>query len=112
MQYDKDYVNFICPRCGRKYTFGEIRRKVTRKAQAEEIGDISQIGYNIHAETEELPINPKFTVDDKKKKEKVLTANEIEILKHKAELKEKQRIRDMIDYPEIYNQFVDEDQFD
>ena len=112
LQYDKDYVNFICPRCGRKYTFGEIRRKVTRKAQKEEIGDISELGYNLHAETEVLPIDPRFTLDTKKKKEKVLTHNEIEIEKHRAELKERQRILDMIDYPELYDELVDEDIFE
>jgi len=34
-EYDNNYVNFICPRCGQKYTFSEIRRKVTRNSQKE-----------------------------------------------------------------------------
>ena len=109
LQYDKDYVNFICPRCGRKYTFGEIRRKVTRKLQDAEIGDITEIGYNIHGPSEKLPINPKFTKIDKKKKEKVLTPNQIAILKHREEIKRQKQMMDMYDYPEIYNQLVDEE---
>ena len=112
MQYDKDFVNFICPRCGRKYSFGEIRRKVTRKAQKEEIGDISEIGYNLHSDTEVLDIDPRFTISDKHKKEKVLTPNEIAIKKHHEEMKERQRIIDMIDYPDAYDQLIDETQFD
>ena len=111
LQYDKDYVNFICPRCGRKYSFGEIRRKVTRKAQKEEIGDISEIGYNIHAESEELPIDPRFTIDDKKKKEKVLTPNEIKIQKHREEMRERRKMMEIFDYPELADQLIDEDQF-
>lgn len=112
LQYDKDFVNFICPRCGRKYSFGEIRRKVTRKAQAEEIGDISTIGYNIHDAVEVLPIDSRFTIDDKKKKEKVLTPNEIAIEKYKKEMKERQKIINMIDYPDTYDQLVDESVFE
>ena len=112
LKYDKDFVNFICPRCGRKYTFGEIRRKVTRKAQKEEIGDITEIGYNLHSETEICEINPAFTKDTKKKKEKVLTPNDIAIQKHYEEQREIQRIKDIFDYPDLYTEFVDESQFD
>ena len=104
LQYDKDFVNFICPRCGRKYTFGEVRRKVTRKAQLEEIGDISEIGYNIHSETEVLPIDPRFTINKKKKKEKDLTPNEIAIKKHREMQKEKERMIEMLEYPEVYDE--------
>lgn len=102
LQYDKDYVNFICPRCGRKYTFGEIRRKVTRKAQQEEIGDISELGYNLHSETEVLPINPKYTVDKNKKKEKEPTAVEIMIKEHKDRKKEEKMLMDIFNHPELY----------
>ena len=112
LQYDKDFVNFICPRCGRKYSFGEIRRKVTRKAQTEEIGDISEIGYNLHSATEELSIDSRFTIDDKKKKEKILTPNEITIQKYYEDLKEQQKIIDMIDYPNMYNESDNECIFD
>jgi predicted RNA-binding Zn-ribbon protein involved in translation (DUF1610 family) len=111
LQYDKDYVNFICPRCGRKYTFGEIRRKVTRKAQSEEIGDISQIGYNLHTDSELLPIDPRFTIDDKKKKEKILTPNEIKIQQYLDAEKERQKMLDIFDHPELYDQITDEAQF-
>ena len=108
LQYDKDFVNFICPRCGRKYTFGEIRRKVTRKAQSEEIGDISQLGYILHSESELLPIDPRFTINETKKKEKVPTPNELAIEKYHKELKERQKMLDLFDYPNTYNQLDDE----
>lgn len=103
LQYDKDFVNFICPRCGRKYTFGEIRRKVTRKAQKEEIGDISELGYNLHAETEVLPINPQFTVVENKKKEKELTPEQIAIKEHRERQEELRKAMEIYDYPELYN---------
>ena len=34
--YDDDFVKLVCPQCGRKYTFGSIRKKVTKKQQEEE----------------------------------------------------------------------------
>ena len=105
LEYDKDYVNFICPRCGRKYTFGEIRRKVTRKAQMEEIGDISKIGYNLHAETETLPINNEFTIRKKKKKEKVLTPNEEAIKRYKEQLEEDREYFEHLAYPEDFENY-------
>ena len=104
LQYDKDFVNFICPRCGRKYSFGEIRRKVTRKAQAEEIGDISQIGYNLHAESEILPIDSRFTINENTKKEKELTPNEIAIENHRKELEARRKSIESFDYPDYDDQ--------
>ena len=105
LQYDKDYVNFLCPRCGRKYTFGEIRRKVTRKAQEAEIGDITLLGYNIHGESEVLPIDPKFTIDKNKKKEKELTPEKLAIKKHKERLEEIRKANEIFDYPDMDNDY-------
>ena len=45
LQYDDKFVNFECPSCGKKYTFGEVRRKISRKEQEKEIGDIRRLGY-------------------------------------------------------------------
>ena len=104
LQYDKDFVNFICPRCGRKYSFGEIRRKVTRKAQQDEIGDITRIGYNLHADSEILPIDSRFTIVESKKKERELTPNEIAIEKHRQDVLERQKMMEIFDYPEMHNQ--------
>lgn len=71
LQYDKNYVDLICPKCGRKYTFGDIRRRITRKDHEEEIGDIRRIGYNLHKAEEVLPIIKEFEPQKKtKKKEK------------------------------------------
>ena len=66
--YDRDYVNLVCPRCGRKYTFGQIRKRITRKVQEEEIGDIRRLSYNIHNEEEEVELVPEFEPEVKTKK--------------------------------------------
>lgn len=88
LHYDKKYVNLICPVCGKKYTFGEVRRRITRKQQEEEIGDIRRLGYNLSKEEETLNYNPDFEPkihDSKKKKE--LTPEELEIKRAKEEQK-------------------------
>ena len=108
LQYDSDFVNFICPRCGRKYSFAEIRRRVTRKKQEEEIGDIREIGYNLHSELEVLPIDKRFTDDKSKKKEKELTPIEEKIKKHHEDLENSRKMMELFDYPEIYDEFVEE----
>lgn len=58
--YDDDYVGLRCPRCGKKYTFWDIRKKVTRKNQEDEIGDIRRLGYVLHSKEEEVELNPNF----------------------------------------------------
>ncbi len=74
LQYDNNYDNLICSKCGRKYTFGTIRRRITRKMQEDEIGDIRRLSYNIHSAEEEVDLVPEFEPEDpykkKKKKEK------------------------------------------
>lgn len=71
LKYDSDFVNLICPSCGRKYSFGEIRRRITRKQQEEEIGDIRRIGYKITEPEQVVEIIPEFEPHEhKNKKEK------------------------------------------
>lgn len=70
LRFDDKFINLICPMCGRKYTFGEIRRRITRVQQEEEIGDIRRLSYNLHNEEEEVELIPEFEPKkDKKKKE-------------------------------------------
>lgn len=61
LHYDKDFNNLICPICGKKYAFKDIRKKISRKDQEEEIGDITKKGYVISSSEEEVNFNPSFT---------------------------------------------------
>lgn len=72
LKFDDLYVNLVCPYCGRKYTFGDIRRRITKQQQEEEIGDIRRLGYNLTSSLEEVVLNPLFEPkkDTKKKKER------------------------------------------
>jgi len=69
LRYDKNFVNLICPLCGRKYTFGEVRRKITKAQQEEEIGDIRRLGYNLKNSEEIVNVIPDF--EPKRKSDKV-----------------------------------------
>lgn len=68
--YDDDYVTMHCPRCGRKYTFGELRKKISRKNQEDEIGDIRRLSYTISKQEEEVDVNLNFEPDNTKFKRK------------------------------------------
>ena len=70
LRYDSNYVNLICPECGKKYTFGELRRKITRKQQEDEIGDIRRLGYNLTEPLQEVEVVPEFEPKPETKKKK------------------------------------------
>lgn len=77
VEYDNDYVKLKCPNCGRVYTFGEIRKKITKADEEAEIGNILDYGYVLEKEMEELEVDPnkqiysnKDTKSDNKKKNK------------------------------------------
>lgn len=60
LYYDKDFNNLICPLCGKSYSFGTIRKRISRAEQDAEIGDINSQGYIITKMEEEKNFIPKF----------------------------------------------------
>ena len=91
LKYDKNYVNLICPVCGRKYSFGDIRRRITRKDQENEIGDIRRLGYNITSPEENVVLKPEFEpkkAETDKKKKKELSETELAIKEYRKKQKE------------------------
>jgi hypothetical protein len=98
LKYDKNFVNLICPLCGRKYTFGELRRKITRVQQENEIGDIRRLSYNLTQEEETVQLNPNYEPKEEKKKK---VRSETEELIHKYRKGELYKSSDQDwDYPE------------
>lgn len=83
LHYDNDFNNLICPFCGKKYTFKDIRRKISRKDQEEEIGDITTKGYVISSSEEIVKFNSNFTEGAREK-----------ILKKLLKIKKKQDKKD------------------
>lgn len=90
LRYDKDYINLYCPRCGRKYTFGQIRKRITKKIQEEEIGDISRLSYNLSKPEQEVEVIKEFEPDDVQK--------EIEQEEETRPLTNKEKLKEMKDF--------------
>ena len=102
--YDDDFVKLVCPQCGRKYTFGSIRKKVTKKQQEEEIGNMDEQGYILRHPVEKIPeiirFEPKYTVNNRKKKE--LNETEKLIKEHRKAVKS--QIEEITDYDELVDE--------
>lgn len=60
--YDNDFVDLICNTCGKKYTFRELRKKISRKDQDDEIGNLLEKGYVLHSKEEKKKFEPKFVL--------------------------------------------------
>jgi hypothetical protein len=76
LYYDKEFNNLICNTCGKKYSFRDIRKRISRKDQEEEIGDVYQKGYVLTNSEEKKLFDPRFvygayaTIRSKLKKER------------------------------------------
>lgn len=71
LQFDNDVVYLKCPMCGKKWSFSDIRKRISKADEINEIGDITKIGYILHSAEEKLEENPEFSPQDfKKPKEK------------------------------------------
>ena len=74
LQYDHDFNFLICPFCRKKYSFADIRKRITREDEINEIGDIRNDGYVLTEQVQTLEINldesEHLRPKKKKKKEK------------------------------------------
>lgn len=95
--YDNDYVGLRCPRCGKKYTFWDIRKKVTRKKQEEEIGDIRRLSYVVHDVEQEVERVPEFEPVVKIEKKNNPEKTRIKIAKEKLR-REERIIKEQTDF--------------
>ena len=100
LQYDNNFVNLSCPLCGRKYTFQDLRRRITKAEQEEEIGDIRRLSYNLKITEETLDYNPDFEPQKQRKKKKDKELSEVERLIKQHEENEH---KDDLDVDEYWN---------
>ena len=73
LTYDNDYNYLKCPFCNKKWSFEDIRKRISKQDELNEIGDIKTCGYLLSSDIEELEINEEFSPQYKKheKKKKV-----------------------------------------
>lgn len=94
LYYDKDYVNFCCPECGRKFSFFQIRKKISRKDQKNEIGDVTKKGYICNKPTNWLKFNRNFVLGENEKLEELVIKSDKTI---NQEIKESQKEKQTFD---------------
>lgn len=73
LSFDNDYNYLICPFCRKKWEFSDIRKRITKQDEKNEIGDIMILGYVLEKDEEIQQIDPLKTPrpkDEKKKKKK------------------------------------------
>ena len=62
LYYDKDFNKLVCNCCGKIYTFREVRKRISRKDQDEEIGDLYKKGYILTDKEQVKEFNPNFVL--------------------------------------------------
>ena len=70
LQYDENFNYLICPFCHKKYQFKDIRKRISKQAEIDEIGDIRTLGYNLHKDEEVLKVDLEKSPYLKPKKKK------------------------------------------
>ena len=61
LHYNADYTSLVCPACKRTIEFAQIRRRISKKDQDAEIGDLTKQAYILHNEVEYQKVNPEFS---------------------------------------------------
>lgn len=61
LRYDENYVNLICPTCGRSWAFGQIRKRISKEQENAEIGDIRENNYVLTKESQVMDEHPEYT---------------------------------------------------
>lgn len=79
LEFDNDFNYLICPFCKKKRSFADIRKRISKQDEINEIGDITTIGYVLHSEEEEHEIDPLKSPVKKKKQKKVKTKIEKDV---------------------------------
>lgn len=73
LEFDNDFNYLVCPFCRKKWSFGDVRKRITKADEIAEIGDIMKLGYVLKKDEEELVIDPTkspIKKDEVKKKKK------------------------------------------
>ena len=68
LKFDKDCVYLICPFCRKKYTFEDIRRRITKQDEKNEIGDVMKLGYILTQSEQVVDYDPDKSPSNKLEK--------------------------------------------
>ena len=98
LEYDKTFSKFICPHCGKVYSFEDLRSRITKKLESEEIGDIRTLGYNLTKDTEIVKYIPEFSDISNDSDDEILTQNQSKIDEYEEEERQLREQLDFFDY--------------
>jgi hypothetical protein len=107
LYYDRDFINLICPTCGKKYSFAQLRKKITKEDQKAEIGDITEKGYVVDSVFSEKKFNHKFVLGATDNIMKILDKKDKKNKKMEIFKKEKNQLKYM-ESENNYHKSVDE----
>jgi hypothetical protein len=97
LEADTDCNYYQCPICRKKFEFKDLRKRITKKDEAEEIGDITLEGYCLHDDNEVQEVDydksPDKRPKKKKKKEKPEKKSRSELTDQQSML---QRVNDFL----------------
>lgn len=62
LKYDENYVYLICPACGRRWAFGEVRKRISKEDEAAEIADLDKTNYILTKPEEYVEVHPEYTL--------------------------------------------------
>lgn len=86
LNYDDDDYNYLrCPNCGKMYSFWDVRKRIPRNMEADEIGDMLNRGYILRNAEEIVPINLEFSEGRGKKRKKTVNPEFEDLDKRQAE---------------------------
>ena len=102
LEYDKSFSKFICPNCAKVYTFEDLRSRITKKLESEEIGDIRNISYNVISSMQTVDYVPEYSDMNIEEDENVIQ-NMSKIDEYDEYMKEIESQNDLFDYHPMYN---------
>lgn len=74
LYYDENYTSLICPKCHKKFSFTDIRKRISKNDQMKEIGNLRDEGYVVSSpfEVQKLDLELSYREPPKEKEKKNL----------------------------------------
>ena len=94
LKYDDNFVKLICPVCGKSYDFADVRRRISKKDQEKEIGNILDYSYKVTKDNQSIPVILDYEPESIKEKKKANSEKARRKAEYQAYLEEQKRIEE------------------
>lgn len=115
LYYDDNYVKLLCPACGRKWEFKEIRKRIKREDEEKEIGNIMELSYNVKEYENTVEVNDSYTrsiytdvrEQELEKSKKMATKHRIREIMRKADERRNKSFNEFeLDDPRTFDELI------